>query len=132
MIDPEALVMQRPLRICYLEDHADTHQVMLAYFTLRGHIVDSCYTVAAARLKLQTTRYDVFISDINLPDGNGWELMRTVRLFHPLYAVAVTALGEDADRTQSKAAGFRGHLLKPCRLSEIDKVLAEATQTTSL
>ena len=120
---PEAL---RSLRILVLEDDVATHDMLLLYLESTGHAVSSAFTVAYARHLLETIRYDVFISDIGLPDGDSWELMRTVKWFHPLYAIATSGYGSEQDRARSQAAGFRHHLLKPCKISALEAALREA------
>ena len=73
---------------------------------------------------------DALISDIGLPDGDGWELLRRVHshLPRPLYAIAMSGFGMNADHVRSREAGFRHHLLKPFKPAELDSMLAEAAQ----
>lgn len=75
---------------------------------------------------LRSTECDVLISDIGLPDGDGWELLRTAELRQPVFAIAMSGFGMNADRSKSKAAGFRHHLLKPFQPDELEGVLDEA------
>ena len=128
MSDSESVEAVRPLRVFVLEDDPETLKLLSSYLEILGHTVTSSFTVAYARERLASVRYDVLISDIGLPDGNGWDLMNTVKFFHPLYAIALTANSSEADRVKSKTAGFRHHLLKPCRLSELDSALREAAR----
>ena len=52
----------------------------------------------------------VLISDINLPDGNGWDLMQEVGKLCPDYAIAISGHGMKADRERSAESGFRHHV----------------------
>jgi two-component system CheB/CheR fusion protein len=73
----------------------------------------------------------VLISDVGLPDGTGWDLLTRLReekLPHPGFAVAASGFGSPADREQSKAAGFRHHLLKPFSPDDLDRLLEEAAR----
>ncbi len=130
MADTETLEAVRPLQILVLEDDVATHDMLLLYLESTGHAVSSAFTVAYARHLLETVRYDVFISDIGLPDGDSWELMRTVKWFHPLYAIATSGYGSEQDRARSQTAGFRHHLLKPCKISALEAALREAARET--
>ena len=81
-----------------------------------------------ALAKLPGTACDVLISDIGLPDGDGWELLRQTPEPRPAYAIAMTGFGMSADELKSKEAGYRRHLLKPFVPDELDSALAEAAQ----
>ena len=54
--------------------------------------------------------------------------MRRLGSSRPAYAIAVSGLGMTADRTRSRTAGFRHHLLKPFLLTELDPLLEEAAR----
>jgi two-component system CheB/CheR fusion protein len=118
----------RSLRIFIVENHADTLKWLSRYLQEMGHTVFSAKTMAEAVEALPLAKCDVLISDIGLPDGDGWELLRRVSGTHPLYAVAMSGFGMNADRAKSKAAGYRHHLLKPFVPDELDAALAEAAQ----
>ncbi len=64
----------------------------------------------------------MLISDIGLPDGDGWELLRQVQAqsARPLFAVAMSGFGLNADHVRSKDAGYRHHLLKPFAPAELN------------
>jgi CheY-like chemotaxis protein len=66
------------------------------------------------------------ISDIDLPDGDGWELLRTLSESRAIFAIAMSGFGTASDRACSKAAGFRHHLVKPIGLEQLATVLTEA------
>ena len=93
-----------------------------------GHSVASADTMTGALAKLPDAAYDVLISDIGLPDGDGWELLRRMPEPRPAYAIAMTGFGMNADQLKSKEAGYRRHLLKPFVPDELDSALAEVTQ----
>ena len=115
-----------PLRIFLVENHADTLKWMTRYLEAMGHIVVVARTMAEALARLPEAECDVLISDIGLPDGDGWELLNSVRLHRPLYAIAMSGFGMNSDRIKSKAVGYRHHLLKPFDPTELSKALDEA------
>jgi len=114
------------LRIFVVENHVDTLKYLTLYLEHMGHIVLSARNMTTALDQLQTVECDVLISDIGLPDGDGWKLLRQVRLPRPVYAIAMSGLGKNADRRTSEAAGYRHHLLKPFEPEELDSMLLEA------
>ena len=117
-----------PLRIFVVENHADSLKYLVLYLEMIGHTVLSATTMTEALAKLPGARCEVLISDMGLPDGDGWELLRTVQLPSPIYAIAMSGFGMNADRARSKAAGYRHHLLKPFVPTELDAALEEAAQ----
>ena len=65
----------RPLRIFIVENHEDTRFLLGLLLEQLGHTVFSAATLADALGEMPDGACDVLISDIGLPDGNGWELM---------------------------------------------------------
>ena len=116
-----------PLRIFVVEDHKDTLKALQLYLEQLGHIVLFAQTKAEALKEIPTSNCQVLISDINLPDGNGWELMRELENSRPSYAIALSGYGMKADRAMSSDVGFRHHVVKPVFPEKLDTLLDEAT-----
>jgi CheY-like chemotaxis protein len=55
----------------------------------------------------------VLISDIGLPDGDGWQLMEKLGNHRPRFAIAMSGYGTSNDQRKSHAAGYDHHLVKP-------------------
>jgi CheY-like chemotaxis protein len=117
-----------PLRIFVVENHADSLKWLVRYLEALGHSVASATTMRQALELLPQATYGVLISDIGLPDGDGWELLRTVKLPSPIYAIAMSGFGMNADRLKSRAAGYRQHFLKPFVPTELEAALEEAAR----
>ena len=117
-----------PLKVFVVENHPDTMHALGSYLAGLGHVVTSARSQTEALEMLATTDCDVFISDIGLPDGNGWELMERADLPSSVYCVAMSGFGAHADRRRSRAAGYRHHLMKPFNPQELDAILDEAAQ----
>jgi len=115
-----------PLRIFVVENHPDTLLWLTRYLEQMGHSVVAARTRAEALELLPGSGCSVLISDIGLPDGDGWDLLRTAALPKPIYAIAMSGFGMTADRTRSKAAGYRHHILKPFDPSALDAILEDA------
>ena len=119
------------LRIFLVENHRDTREMMQMYLEVLGHEVASVETMTEALAALPRADCDVLISDIGLPDGDGWELLRRLRLPRPIYAVAMSGFGLGEDQRRSQEAGYRHHLLKPIASRQLDAVLEEAAAERS-
>ncbi len=115
-----------PLRIFIVENHEDTRFLLGLLLEQLGHAVFSATTLTETLEKLPDAECDVLISDIGLPDGNGWELMTRLGEAAPRYAIAMSGFGMASDRQRSLAAGFRHHLLKPVEPNQLEQLLAEA------
>ena len=124
------VVATRPLRIFVVENHPDTLLYMQMYLEGFGHTVLCARSVQDALAAVPGARCDVLISDIGLPDGNGWELLHALTEHGqaPVYAIAMSGFGMNADHQRSEQAGFRHHLLKPFRPDEFDAMLEEAAR----
>ena len=118
------------LRVFVVENHPDTLKYLRMYLEMMGHTVFVARTMEEALTALPCADCDALISDIGLPDGDGWELLRRVHahLPRPLYAIAMSGFGMNADHLRSQEAGYRHHLLKPFKPAELDSMLAEAAQ----
>jgi CheY-like chemotaxis protein len=116
-----------PLRIFVVEDHRDTLKALQIYLEQLGHIVLSARSKAEALREIPRANCHVLISDINLPDGNGWELIQEIENSRPNYAIATSGYGMKADRERSAESGFRHHLVKPVLPNKLDTLLEEAT-----
>ena len=118
------------LRIFVLEDHPDTLKYFRMYLEDLGHTVVQATTMAEAIQTIPTAECDMLISDVGLPDGDGWNLLaklQEAKLPYPAYAVAMSGFGMHADRNKSVQAGFRHHLLKPFDINTLDDILLQAT-----
>jgi PAS domain S-box-containing protein len=87
-------------------------------------------TAASAREALEAVRRcpDVLVSDIRLPDIDGYELIKTIRSSDQPYAktpaIALTAFARTEDRTRAIRAGFQSHIAKPFEATELVLVVA--------
>ena len=120
----------RTLRIFVVENHPDTLKYLRMYLEAVGHEVSAALTMQAALAALPDADPDVLLSDIGLPDGTGWELLQRLqgRFRRPVYALAMSGFGLNADQARSRAAGFRHHLLKPFPPGRLDTLLEEAAR----
>jgi len=117
---------KRPMRIFVVENHEDTRFLLCLLLEQLGHTVFSSATLADALESLPGTHCDILISDIGLPDGNGWDLMTRLADDRPAYAIAMSGFGMSSDRQRSLNVGYRHHLLKPVEPNQLERLLDEA------
>lgn len=111
-------------KIIVIENHEDTLTYLSRYLEQKGHEVIQARDQAAALNYLQATRVDILISDIGLPDGDGWELLQQVAELQPLpFSIAMSGYGSPDDLARSRAAGYRHHLIKPFTPQDLDALL---------
>ncbi len=119
------------LRILLVEDHEPTRVALHRLLTRRNHEVEIAGTVAEARALADKAKFDLVISDIGLPDGNGYELMAHLRSSLRLTGIALTGYGMEYDIVRSESAGFFLHLIKPIRAEELEAAIAAARDRKS-
>ena len=117
---------KRPMRIFVVENHEDTRFLLCLLLEQLGHTVFSATTLADALDEMPDAECDVLISDIGLPDGNGWELLMQLGEQRPPYAIAMSGFGMSPDRQRSLNVGYRHHLLKPVEPNQLERLLDEA------
>jgi len=119
------------LRILLVENHKDSRQYLHLYLEETGNQVTSAASMQEGLKAASQRDYDVLLSDIGLPDGDGWQLLERARFLHPVFAIAMSGFGMITDRKRSEQAGYRHHLLKPLEVEKLDEMLAEAAEAIS-
>ena len=124
--EPASEQATKPLHILLVEDHAPTLRVLGRLMDTMGHSVRSAATVKQALAHAQSDTFDLLISDINLPDGSGLEVMRWFGRHQPIASIALSGFGSAADIDRSREAGFALHLVKPVTVSVLREAIPEA------
>ena len=106
-----------------MEDNQDTLRVMARLLRGDGYQVRTAATVKEAFELADNEAFDVLVSDIGLPDGSGWELMRTLRTRGPVRGIALSGFSMDEDIQKSKNVGFMEHLAKPINPRELEEAI---------
>ncbi|BAY28216.1 signal transduction histidine hinase [Nostoc carneum NIES-2107] len=119
------------IRVLVVDDEEDIRQLFTV--TLQQYGVEVT-TVASANEALSTlianpNGYDVLLSDIGLPEQDGYDLIRQVRALSAeaggqIPAAALTAYAGDAERTEALAAGFQMHIGKPIETRQLVLIVA--------
>lgn len=102
------------MRVLYVDDDADSFemlQVMLAPWEIH---LESAGSVAAALIQAGREKFDLYLLDNGLPDGTGFELCRTLRALDPKVPVLFYTGNAYADDIKmGMAAGADGYIIKP-------------------
>ncbi len=121
------------LRVLVVDDEADTLQWITVVLTQCGAEVFGANSTAKALDALEQLRPDVLVSDIGMPDEDGYALMRKIRELEPdmggrIPAVALTGYARVEDYKEALIAGFQLHVAKPVRATELIAVVASLGQ----
>jgi CheY-like chemotaxis protein len=124
--------LARPLRVLLVEDDASIREAINKLVNTFGHRAHVTQNVREA-LDLAVSEneaFDLLLSDISLPDGDGWELLRclTDGGRRPWRAIAMSGRSSMEDLARSQTAGFEQHLLKPVAPAIVEAILREAAQ----
>jgi PAS domain S-box-containing protein len=117
------------LRILVVDDESDALDLISMELTQHGAHVKSVNTAAEALEALEKTEFDLLISDIGMPDIDGYDLMRRIRRLEAgkprrIPAVALTAYARVQDRMQAILAGYNTHVPKPVDANELITIVA--------
>jgi CheY-like chemotaxis protein len=113
-------------RILLVEDHEATRTTLAVLLSRRRHNVKMAISVNEALALAKKNDFDVVISDIGLPDGNGCDLFKKLRKLSSMKGIALTGYGMDDDVARSRDAGFAVHLTKPVHIESLEKALFTA------
>ena len=121
------------MRILVIEDDPQTIELLLRVLEDDGHTVVGERTGTRGRERAMGGPWDVIISDIGLPDMNGFTLARELRLAGiagPL--IALSGFATDEDRKLGLASGFDAYLTKPIKASALrEEIRVQAARPRS-
>lgn len=120
-------------RVLLVDDDDDTRDFLAAALQSSGADVRAVGDAATAFALVGSWRPEVIVSDIAMPQQDGYALIRSIRALPPEQggrtpAVALTALARPKDRVRALAAGFQTHLPKPVDPSELTLAVANLRQ----
>lgn len=118
----------RPLRILLVEDNEDARRLLKNLLRLEGHEVLEAGDGPSGLSTLLEQQPDLALVDIGLPGVDGYELARQARRDargQRVRLIALTGYGMPQDFQASREVEFDGHLVKPLRYPDLDKLLKE-------
>jgi signal transduction histidine kinase/CHASE1-domain containing sensor protein/ActR/RegA family two-component response regulator len=121
------------VNVLLVDDDSDTLTLMTTALTRRHANVTAVSSADEAIQAISKKRPDVLVSDIAMPDEDGYGLIEKVRLLEngatqTIPAVAITAYAKEEDRERALSAGFQIYLAKPVELTELISVVARAAR----
>ena len=121
------------VNVLLVDDDSDTLKLMTTALTRRQATVTAVSSAVEAIKAIRRHRPDVLVSDIAMPDEDGYGLIEKVRSLDngenaSIPAVAITAYAKDEDREKALSSGFQIYLAKPVELTELISVVARAAR----
>ena len=117
------------VRVLAVDDEPDSLDLLRTVLEAAGATVTTALSGAEALDSIQTSRADVIVADIGMPEMDGLQLIRSIRqLEEPIRstaAAALTAYARAQDRITSLASGYQMHLVKP--IDPLELIVAVAT-----
>jgi PAS domain S-box-containing protein len=120
-----------PLSLLLVEDNKDTLRTLSWALERRGHVVVATDSMNSALEAASVGHFDLVISDIELPDGNGLELISRIGRDGALPGIAMSGYGSEEDIQQSLSAGFTEHLTKPVSFQDLEKAIRHVAAVSS-
>jgi PAS domain S-box-containing protein len=121
------------IRILVVDDTADTRELLAFLLEDNGAIVLAASCATEALQALEEFQPDILLSDIGMPQMDGYELIRSIRALpagRAIPAIALTAYAGEIDQKQAIAAGFQRHLAKPLAPDRIISDILELAKQT--
>lgn len=117
------------VRFLVVDDEADSRELLSTVLAQCGATVTAKESAAEALEALENAVFDILISDIGMPDEDGYALIGKVRKlstkkYSRIPAVALTAYARREDRIRALNAGFQAHIPKPVEPVELVAVIA--------
>jgi len=121
-----------PLRILLVDDNVDAVHTLQLFLRSGGHQVEVAYSAGDGVELAKVLLPEVCLLDIGLPDFDGNELARRLRLLPQTAGatlIAMTGYGRQQDRDTAMAAGFDHYLVKPVNTTQLTDILAAVAET---
>ena len=129
LVMPESAPKLSGLRALVVDDEADARDLMATILRMKEAEVQTAENIAEAMRIITDWTPDIVISDIAMPGGGGYELIRRLRSGgNKAPAIAITAHAGDEARLRALAAGFQMHLPKPVEPFELVVSIASLTR----
>lgn len=105
------------MKVLIIDDEADAREVLRRLLNDQKAMVHVAESVTHALALIQETKPDVIVTDISMPDSDGFDLLRAIRTdghgAKEVPVIALTAYASDEDRARILSAGFTAHVPKP-------------------
>ena len=127
--EPEgARKSRRPTTILLVEDNPDSLRALAMSLSLLGYEVRPANSLRTALAAAEDGGYDLIVSDLELGDGTGLDLLRSLGPGRSVPAIALTGYGSEEDRKMCLEAGFEMHLIKPVETRQLGEAIRSIIQ----
>lgn len=121
-------------KLLVVDDEPDARMLLRAILEQCGAEVETAENAAETLSLLKEKSFDILVSDVGMPEVDGYELIRKIREMEKgtgkrLPAVALTAFARAEDRLKALSAGFNMHIPKPVEPAELIVVIANLTES---
>ena len=132
IIEPDPTLHLDGMLILVVDDEEDTRQLLVQSLTFYGATVITANSAENAFKAILDKKPDVMVSDIGMPDEDGYSLIRRVRALpdaqhNAIPAIALTAFTRAQDRMRALTSGYQNHVSKPVEPDELATVIASLT-----
>lgn len=134
---PESnLIRLNGFQILIVDDERDARELIAFVLTQHGANVEAAAGVSEAVEKLQSVKPDLIISDIEMPEEDGFSLIEKLNAFNKrqkrkIPAIALTAHARPSERLKILSAGYQTHLAKPVEPAELLAIVANFAALSS-
>lgn len=107
----------RPKSVLVVDDHEDTRQMSLIVLRSQGFVASTACSGRDAFTRACEQRPDVIVTDLAMPDGDGWQLIQKLSAdprTSNIPVVMLTACATEAVRDRAKQEGLAAFFFKPC------------------
>ncbi|BAU63417.1 multi-sensor hybrid histidine kinase [Stanieria sp. NIES-3757] len=128
---PSSMPNLRGIKVLVVDDEKDSQDLLAFIFEQQGAKVTKVSSANEALTAIMRSTPDLLISDIGMPEIDGYMLMHQLRQIpqgKDLIAIALTAYAGESDQQQALAAGYQAHLPKPINLTQLIKIITQLMQ----
>ncbi len=122
----------RPTTILLVEDNPDSLSALTMSLSVLGYEVRPANSLRSALVAAAHEGYDLIVSDLELGDGTGLELLSLLGPGRSVPAIALTGYGSEEDRQMCLEAGFEMHIVKPVQTRQLNEAIRSIIQKQSI
>ncbi|HMF35231.1 MAG TPA: histidine kinase N-terminal 7TM domain-containing protein [Isosphaeraceae bacterium] len=128
----EARKSRRPTTILLVDDNKDSLSALTMSLSLLGYEVRPANSLRTALAAAEHEGYDLIVSDLELGDGTGLDLLSSLGPGRSVPAIALTGYGSEEDRKMCLEAGFEMHIVKPVQTRQLSEAIRSIIQKQSI
>ena len=116
------------LKVLVVEDEIDSRDILTFVLEQEGATVTAVESASEAIAALKDSTFDLIVSDIGMPQIDGYTLMKQIRALpqgENIPAIALTAYAGELDRQHSLEAGYQSHISKPINIPKLIDIILQ-------